>query len=153
MLATSRQAARYRRLVLDRAHQLPHILGLKYFSPPSPHTYHHSYFSSQEHHHHQQDYSPQQHGTGSHKHSRNHPAASQSTSWSTNAHAPRASYANFSDVIIYFFAVAIATAPSPVERISSAKVPATGKGSPKAKVLPTSLNSIIIIKYRMVYLS
>ena len=29
----------------------------------------------------------------------------------------------------------VATAPSPVERISSAKVPATGKGSPKAKVL------------------
>ena len=29
----------------------------------------------------------------------------------------------------------MATAPSPVERISTAKEPATGKGSPKAKVL------------------
>ena len=33
------------------------------------------------------------------------------------------------------FLIAVATAPSPVERISTAKEPATGKGSPKAKVL------------------
>ena len=37
---------------------------------------------------------------------------------------------------------AVATAPSPVERISTAKEPATGKGSPKAKVLALALSLV-----------
>ena len=38
-------------------------------------------------------------------------------------------------MLAIIFKKAVATAPSPVERISTAKEPATGKGSPKAKVL------------------
>ena len=45
---------------------------------------------------------------------------------------------------------AVATAPSPVERISTAKEPATGKGSPKAKVL--ALGTCALVNHACMYI-